>query len=103
MKIRKDDRVRILAGKDRGKEGTVTRAIPESNKVIVSGMNVAKKHQKPTSSTTQGGIIDKEMPLPVSNVAIICKSCGKPTRIGFRFESDGSKVRICRKCQGDVA
>ena len=102
MKIRKGDRVRIMTGKDRGREGEVTFAFPATGKVIVNGANVAKRHQKPTQSTTQGGIIDKEMPMRVDNVAIICTSCGKPTRIGYRFEDDGTKVRICRKCEGDL-
>jgi large subunit ribosomal protein L24 len=102
MKIRKGDRVQVLTGKDRGKTGTVTRSIPARGRVIVDGVNIAKKHQKPTSATQQGGIIDKEMPIPVANVAIVCSSCGKPTRIGYRFEADGTKVRICRKCEGDL-
>jgi large subunit ribosomal protein L24 len=102
MKIRKGDRVQVLTGKDRGKTGTVTRSIPARGRVIVDGVNIAKKHQKPTSATQQGGIIDKEMPIPVANVAILCPSCGKPTRIGYRFEADGTKVRICRKCEGDL-
>jgi large subunit ribosomal protein L24 len=102
MKIRKGDRVQVLTGKDRGKTGTVTRSIPTRGRVIVDGVNIAKKHQKPTSATQQGGIIDKEMPIPVANVAIVCSSCGKPTRIGYRFEADGTKVRICRKCEGDL-
>jgi large subunit ribosomal protein L24 len=103
MKIRKGDRVQVLTGKDRGKTGTVTRAIPERGKVIVDGVNIAKKHQKPTSQTNTGGIIDKEMPIQVANVAVICNACGKPTRIGYRFEADGTKVRICRKCEGDLS
>ena len=103
MKIKKGDRVVVLQGKDRGKEGTVMRAIPSKGKVIVEGVNIAKKHQKPTSQTNTGGIIDKEMPIAVANVAIVCSSCGKPTRIGYRFESDGTKVRICRKCEGDLS
>ena len=103
MKIRKGDRVQVLSGKDRGKTGTVTRSILEKGKVIVDGVNIAKKHQKPTSQTNTGGIIDKEMPIPASNVAIICNSCGKRTRVGHRFEADGTKVRICRKCEGDLA
>ena len=103
MKIRKGDRVQVLSGTDRGKTGTVTRAIPERGKVIVDGVNIAKKHQKPTGQTNTGGIIDKEMPIQVANVAIICNGCGKPTRIGYRFEPDGTKVRICRKCEGDLA
>ena len=103
MKIRKGDRVQVLTGKDRGKTGTVTRSIPARGRVIVDSVNIAKKHQKPTSATQQGGIIDKEMPIPVANVAIVCSSCGKPTRIGYRFGADGTKVRICRKCEGDLA
>ena len=101
MRIRKGDRVRVLTGKDRGKEGEVSRALPKSNKVIVDGVNVAKKHQKPTRATMQGGIIDKDMPIPVANVAIICSSCG-PTRIGYRFDPDGTKIRVCKKCGGDL-
>ena len=102
LKLKKGDRVQVLQGKDRGKTGDITRVLPAKNKVIVDGINVAKKHQKPTRSTMQGGIIDKEMPMPVSNVAIVCPSCGKPTRVGYRFEPDGTKVRICRKCEGDI-
>ena len=101
MRIRKGDRVRVLTGKDRGKEGEVSRALPAKNKVIVDGVNVAKKHQKPTRATMQGGIIDKDMPIPVANVAIVCSSCG-PTRIGYRFDPDGTKVRTCKKCGGDL-
>ena len=74
MKIRKGDRVVVLSGKDRGREGTVTFAYPDKGRVIVDGANVAKKHQKPTKSTQQGGIIDKEMPMDVSNVAVLCPS-----------------------------
>ncbi|WP_334143302.1 50S ribosomal protein L24 [Rhabdothermincola sp.] len=102
MKIRKGDRVVVLQGKDRGKEGTVTFAFPAEDRVIVDGVNVAKKHQKPTRAIQQGGIIDKEMPVHVSSVAILCAACGKPTRVGYRFEGDGTKVRICRKCGGDL-
>jgi large subunit ribosomal protein L24 len=101
MKLKKGDRVRVIAGKDIGKEGEVTRVIDERDRVIVDAINVAKKHQKATKATMQGGIIDKDMPIHVSNVAILCESCG-PTKIGFRFEPDGTKVRICRKCGGDL-
>jgi large subunit ribosomal protein L24 len=103
MKIKKGDRVRVLTGKDRGKEGEVMRAIPEKQKLIVDGVNVAKRHQRATRATTQGGIIDKDMPIPVANVAIICSSCHKATRVGYRFDDQGRKVRICRKCGGDLA
>ncbi|MDP9072133.1 MAG: 50S ribosomal protein L24 [Actinomycetota bacterium] len=104
MKLRKGDRVRVLTGKDRGKEGEVMRALPATGKVIVEGVNVAKRHQRPTKATMQGGIIDKDMPLPASAVAILCPTDG-PTRIGYRFEDTGTgrrKVRICRKCGGDL-
>ena len=104
MKLKKGDRVRVLTGKDRGKEGEIMRALPDQGKVIVDGVNVAKRHQRPTKATMQGGIIDKDMPLPVSAVAILCPTDG-PTRIGYRFEDTGTgrrKVRICRKCGGDL-
>jgi large subunit ribosomal protein L24 len=97
LKIRKGDRVVVIAGKDRGKEGVVMRALPAQNKLIVENVNVAKKHQKPTRSTMQGGIIDKDMPIHVSNVAIICPKDGA-TRVGYRIEANGDKVRVCRKC-----
>jgi len=101
LKIKKGDRVRVRAGKDRGKTGEVTRVLPREGKVIVDGVNVAKRHQKATRATMQGGIIDKDMPLPVSAVAIMCSSCG-PTRVGYRFDPDGTKIRICRKCGSDL-
>lgn len=101
MKIRKGDKVQVLQGKDRGKQGEVTFAFPAEGKVIVDGLNVAKRHQKPTQAMQQGGIIDKEMPLPVSRVAVVCPSCSKPTRVGYRFDGN-DKVRICRKCGGDL-
>jgi large subunit ribosomal protein L24 len=101
LRIKKGDRVRVLTGKDRGKEGEVMRAIPSTGKVIVDGVNAVKKHQRATRQTQQGGIIDKDMPIPVSNVALICHSCG-PTRVGYRFDDQGRKVRICKKCEGDI-
>jgi large subunit ribosomal protein L24 len=101
MKLKKGDRVRVLTGKDRGDEGEIMRVFPKDGKVIVEGVNVAKKHQRALRATMQAGIIDKDMPLPVSNVALICPSCG-PTRVGYRFDDQNKKVRICRKCGGDV-
>ena len=104
MKIKKGDEVVVIAGKDLGKRGEVTRVLPSRERVIVTSsqlINVAKKHQKQTRATMQGGIIDKEMPIHVSNVALVCSSCG-PTRIGYRFGPDGKKVRVCRKCGADV-
>ncbi|MGH9027348.1 MAG: 50S ribosomal protein L24 [Acidimicrobiia bacterium] len=101
MKIRKGDHVRVLAGKDIGKEGEVTRVFPDRDRVIVDGINLAKKHQRPTRATMQGGIIDKDMPIHVSNLAIVCGRCG-PTRIGYRFDPDGTKARVCKRCGGDL-
>ena len=104
MKLKKGDRVRVLSGKDRGKEGEVMRALPRDGKVIVDGVNRVKKHQRAVRATMQAGIIDKDMPVPASLVALICPTCG-PTRVGYRFEDTGTgvrKVRVCRKCGGDV-
>jgi len=101
LKIKKGDRVRVLAGKDRGKEGNVTRVIPKASKIIVDGVNVAKKHQKATRATMQGGIIDRDMPLDASNVAVLCPK-GHPTRVGYQFNADGSKRRVCKKCGADL-
>ena len=99
MKLRKGDEVVVIAGKDVGKKGVISRVV-HPDRVIVDGVNVAKKHQKATKATMQGGIIDKEMPIHVSNVAILCGKCG-PTRIGMKIEA-GEKRRICRKCGGDL-
>ena len=102
LKIKKGDRVRVLTGKDRGHEGQVIRVIPSTGKVIVDGANVAKKHQRATKATMQGGIIDKDMPLPVANVALLCPVCGKATRVGYTIDKDGTKARICKKCGGEM-
>ena len=101
MKLKKGDRVKVIAGKDLGKDGVIMRVLPDKDKVIVEGVNIAKKHQKPTRATMQGGIIDRDMPIHVSNVALVCGSCGA-TRLGYRFDDVGKKIRICRKCQADV-
>jgi large subunit ribosomal protein L24 len=100
VKLKKGDKVQVIAGKDLGKQGEITRVIVERNRVIVDGVNVAKRHQKATKATMQGGIIDKDMPIHVSNVAIVCATCG-PTRVGYRFEGT-DKVRVCRKCGKDL-
>jgi len=101
LKLLKVDRVRVLSGKDVGKEGNITRVLPDSNRVIIDGVNVAKKHQRQTRATMQAGIIDKDMPVSAANVAILCDKCG-PTRIGYRFGDDGKKIRVCKKCEGDL-
>ena len=101
FKLRQGDRVVVLSGKDIGKEGTITRVNPERRTVIVEGVNLAKRHQRPTKSTMQGGIIDKDMPIPISNVALVCPSCGKASRVGYRIEG-GNKRRVCKKCDKDL-
>jgi large subunit ribosomal protein L24 len=102
LKLRKGDRVVVLQGKDRGKEGMITRVLPAQGTVIVEGVNIAKKSQKKRRATMQAGIIDKDMPIPVSNVAIISPSDGKPTRIGYRFDDNGNKIRICQRTKVDL-
>ncbi len=101
MKLKTGDRVQVLSGKDRGAKGEITRVFPESNRVIVEGVNVAKKHQKQTSTRLKGGIIDKDMPIHASNVAIICSKDGA-TRIGYRIDDDGSKHRVCVHCGNEL-
>jgi len=102
MKLRKGDRVRVLTGKDRGKEGEVIRALPAEGKVIVDGVNVAKKHQRAVRATMQAGIIDRDMPLPIANVAIVCPGCDRPSRVGYRVEAAGNKVRVCKRCGAEL-
>jgi large subunit ribosomal protein L24 len=101
IRIKKGDEVVVLAGKDVGRRGTITRVYPEGDRVIVDGVNLVKKHTKPRGQVMQGGIIDKEMPIHISNVALWCKDCGA-TRIGYRFANDGTKHRICRKCGNEI-
>ena len=107
--IKKDDMVKVLQGKDRGKEGRVVRVIPTEGRVMVDGVALAKKHQRAggqvkgsNRAVQQGGIIDVEMFVDISDVQPVCKSCGQPTRVGHRIEADGSKVRICRKCEAEL-
>ena len=97
MKIRKGDEVQVISGKHRGKTGEVIRAIPKKNTVVVAGVNIAKRSQRPARATMQAGIIDKDMPLPVAAVALICSKDG-PTRAAYELQPDGSKVRVCAKC-----
>jgi len=103
MNIKKGDTVLIITGKDKGKEGTVSRALPQTSKVIVEGRNVVKKHVRPQGQTRQGGIIEKAMPLHVSNVMVKCTECHEPTRVAHDRRPMGADqklrpVRICKKC-----
>jgi large subunit ribosomal protein L24 len=99
MKIRKDDTVLVIAGKDRGKKGKVRFAYPRKQRVIIEGINFIKKHSKARGAARQAGIIDLEAPVDISNVMLICNKCNKPVRIGFKKLEDGRRVRICRTCR----
>src|SRR5207247_7880785 len=103
MNIKKGDQVLIITGKDRGKQGTDSRAMPQDSKVIVEGLNIVKKHVRPQGQTRQGGVIEKAMPIHVSNTMLICTECGEPTRVGLDRRPMGSDqklrpVRVCKKC-----
>ena len=94
MKLKKGDTVRVITGKDKGKEGVVGRVFPDENKIIVNGVNTAAKHQKARRANEQGGIIDKDMPMHASNVMFVHK--GKTVRLGYSFDKKGNKVRVAR-------
>ncbi|MGI5058473.1 50S ribosomal protein L24 [Treponema pectinovorum] len=96
FRIRKDDTVQVIAGKDKGKRGTVVRVVAKKDAVIVSGVNMVKKAMKKRSQQDQGGIAEIEAPINISNVAMVCKKCG-PTKIGYKIDGD-KKIRVCRKC-----
>ena len=97
MKIRKGDNVQVLSGNDKGKTGEVLEVIPGTNKVIVKGINIRKKHVKPRKQGEEGGIIPVECAIHASKVNVVCPKCGKATRIGYEIEKD-QKVRVCKKC-----
>ena len=99
MKIRKNDTVLVIAGKDKGKKGKVRFAYPKKNRILVEGINFIKKHSRARGQVRQAGIIDLEAPIHTSNVMLLCQKCNHPTRIGFTFLEDGRKVRICRACK----
>ncbi|MCX6001680.1 MAG: 50S ribosomal protein L24 [Chloroflexi bacterium] len=98
MKIKKNDNVLIIAGKDRGKKGKVRKALPDKDKVIVEGFNMIKRHSKTKGKTRQAGIIELEAPIDISNVMIICNKCNKPARVGYRALEDGNRARYCHSC-----
>ncbi|MBO7484190.1 MAG: 50S ribosomal protein L24 [Alphaproteobacteria bacterium] len=100
MKIKKGDKVIVITGKDKGKTGEVTKVLVQENKVIVSGINIAKRHTKP-SQESAGGIISKEMPIHISNVAYVDPKTNKATRLGIKMDKDGRKVRVAKK-SGEV-
>ncbi len=97
-KIRKNDEVLVMLGRDRGKKGKVLIALHERDRLIVEGVNMIKRHMKPTAAVRQAGIVEKEAPIHISDVKLICKKCNQPARVGYRFLEGGSKVRVCKKC-----
>jgi large subunit ribosomal protein L24 len=101
--VRKNDNVVVITGKDRGKRGRVLKVVPATNRLIVEGVNIIKRHTKPNPQRgIKGGLVEREAALHASNVQLVCPECGKPTRLGSKFLGDGRKVRICRKCEGVV-
>jgi len=101
MKIRKNDTVLVIAGKDRGKKGKVLTVFPKNARILVEGVNLRKKHQKPKKQGEKGQVVSMPGPISVSNVKIICSKCGKPARIGYKL-SEKNKVRICKKCNQEI-
>ena len=98
MKIRKNDTVLVIAGKDKGKKGKVRFAYPKEERLLIDGVNFIKKHIRARKQVRQAGVIEQEAPIHVSDVMLLCSKCNHPTRIGFRFLEDGRKVRVCRSC-----
>jgi large subunit ribosomal protein L24 len=101
-KIKKDDKVKVLTGKDKGKIGKVLKIVKKSNRVVIENINVVKVNQRPTQANPQGGIVEKNMPVHVSNLMIMCNSCVKPTRISMKLLEDGKRVRICKQCNQQI-
>ena len=96
--IRKNDKVMVIAGKEKGKIGTVLKMIPKKERAIVEKLNIVKRHTKPGGKSAKGGIIEKEAPLYISNLMLVCGKCAEATRVGKKVLEDGSKVRFCKKC-----
>ena len=98
LHVKKNDMVMIIAGKEKGKSGKVMRVLPEKERVLVENLNKVKRHTRPTRTNAEGGIIEREAPLALSNVQLICTACSKPTRTGIRVLENGTKARFCKKC-----
>ena len=98
MKIRKDDTVLVVAGKEKGKTGKVRFAYPKKERIVVEGINFIKRHIRARGRVRQAGIIQLEAPIPMSNVMLLCSRCNRPTRVSSRFLEDGRKVRVCNRC-----
>ena len=101
-RIRREDTVLVTKGKDRGRTGEVRKVIPKKNRLIVTGVNMVKRHMKPQGQQKPGGIIDREAPIQISNAALICESCQEPARVGFRTAGEGRQVRFCKRCDANL-
>jgi len=97
-RLKKNDMVMVVTGRDRGKTGKVMRVVPNEARVVVERLNVMKRHSKPRGPQSPGGIVEKEAPLPISNVMFFCERCNAPVRIGIKAAGDGARVRVCRRC-----
>ncbi len=97
-KIKKNDTVMVIKGRDRGKTGKVSRVMAVEGRVVVERLNIVKRHSKPSGAASPGGIVEKEAPIRISNVMVFCDRCNAPVRVGFKANTDGSKSRICRRC-----
>jgi len=102
IRIKKDDKVKVLTGKDKGKIGKVLKVAKKTNRIVVENVNIVKVHQRPSQENPQGGIVEKPMPMDVSNLMLMCNSCVKPTRIGIKQLEDGKRVRVCKKCNQQI-
>ena len=100
LKVKKNDRIKVLQGKDRGKTGKVLRMEPSKGRLYIEGINIIKRHTRKKSQSQPGGIISKEGPVNISNVVVVCPNCNKTTRIGCQLKDSGDKVRVCKKCGG---
>jgi large subunit ribosomal protein L24 len=97
-KIKKNDMVMVVTGRDRGKTGKVLRVLPDEGRVLIERLNMVKRHSKPRGAASPGGIVEKEAPLDISNVMYFCERCNAPVRVGAKFAADGTRTRICRRC-----
>jgi large subunit ribosomal protein L24 len=101
-KIKRNDTVLVITGKDKGKQGQVRKVLPKEGRAYVTGVNIVKKHRRPRTPQETGGIIEMEAPIHLSNLKVICPNCGRPTRIGIHVHEDGKKTRYCKKCKEDI-
>ncbi len=100
-KIRKNDKVQVISGKDTTKRGKVLFVVPDKNRVVVEGLNMIKRHTRPSQKNPQGGVLNKEAAIPIPNVMLVCPSCSEPTRVGRRRQ-DKQVIRVCKKCGQDI-